>query len=59
MKTQEYVKQFKLDREHYNFNREKFMEALGQNWGHDYGMQKNAGAIHLWKILACHQRTAG
>lgn len=32
MKTQEYVKQFKLDREHYNFNREKFMEALGQEF---------------------------
>lgn len=32
MKTQEYVKQFKLDREHYNFNREKFIEALGQEF---------------------------
>lgn len=32
MKTQEYVKQFKLDREHYNFNREKFMEAFGQEF---------------------------
>ena len=30
MKTNEYVKQFKLDRENYNFNREKFMEAFGQ-----------------------------
>ena len=32
MKTLEYVKQFKLDREHYNFNREKFMEAFGQEF---------------------------
>lgn len=32
MKTQEYVKQFKLDREHYNFNREKFMGAFGQEF---------------------------
>lgn len=32
MKTQEYVKQFKLDREHYNFNREKFMEAFGHEF---------------------------
>lgn len=32
MKTQEYVEQFKLDREHYNFNREKFMEAFGQEF---------------------------
>lgn len=32
MKTQEYVKQFKLDREHYNFNREKFMETFGQEF---------------------------
>lgn len=32
MKTQEYVKQFKLDREHYDFNREKFMEAFGQEF---------------------------
>lgn len=32
MKTQEYVKQFKLDREHYNFNRGKFMEAFGQEF---------------------------
>lgn len=32
MKTQEYVKQFKLDREHYNFNREKFIEAFGQEF---------------------------
>lgn len=32
MKTQEYVKQFKLDREHYNFNRKKFMEAFGQEF---------------------------
>lgn len=32
MKTQEYVRQFKLDREHYNFNRKKFMEAFGQEF---------------------------
>lgn len=32
MKTQEYVKQFKLDREHYDFNREKFMKAFGQEF---------------------------
>lgn len=32
MKTQEYVKQFKLDQEHYNFNRKKFMEAFGQEF---------------------------
>lgn len=32
MKTREYVKQFKLDREHYNFNREKFMETFGQEF---------------------------
>lgn len=32
MKTQEYVKQFKLDREHYNFNRGKFMDAFGQEF---------------------------
>lgn len=32
MKTREYIKQFKLDREHYNFNREKFMEAFGQEF---------------------------
>ena len=32
MKTKEYVKQFKLDREHYNFNREKFIEAFGQEF---------------------------
>lgn len=32
MKTQEYVKQFKLDREHYNFNRGKFIEAFGQEF---------------------------
>lgn len=31
MKTNEYVKQFKLDKENYNFNREKFMEAFGRN----------------------------
>lgn len=30
MKTNEYVKQFKLDKENYNFNRKKFMEAFGQ-----------------------------
>lgn len=30
MKTNEYVKQFKLDKENYNFNREKFMKAFGQ-----------------------------
>lgn len=32
MKTKGYVKQFKLDREHYNFNREKFVEAFGQEF---------------------------
>lgn len=32
MKTQRYVEQFKLDRKHYNFNREKFMEAFGQEF---------------------------
>lgn len=32
MKTSEYVKQFKLDKENYNFNREKFMEAFGQEF---------------------------
>lgn len=32
MKTQEYVRQFKLDREHYNFNREKFMGAFGHEF---------------------------
>lgn len=32
MKTQEYIKQFKLDREHYNFNRGKFMVAFGQEF---------------------------
>lgn len=32
MKTQEYIKQFKLDREHYNFNRGKFIEAFGQEF---------------------------
>lgn len=32
MKTQEYIKQFKLDREHYHFNREKFIEAFGQEF---------------------------
>lgn len=32
MKTNEYVKQFKLDRENYNFNREKFMKAFGQEF---------------------------
>lgn len=32
MKTAEYVKQFKLDKPHYNFNREKFMEAFGQEF---------------------------
>lgn len=32
MKSQEYVKQFKLDREHYNFNREKFIKAFGQEF---------------------------
>lgn len=32
MKTKEYVKQFKLDKEHYNFNREKFMDAFGQEF---------------------------
>jgi hypothetical protein len=32
VKTQEYIKQFKLDQEHYNFNREKFMEAFGQEF---------------------------
>lgn len=32
MKTQEYVKQFKLDREHYNFNRKKFIEVFGQEF---------------------------
>lgn len=32
MKTNEYVKQFKLDRENYNFNREKFMEAFGKEF---------------------------
>ncbi len=32
MKTAEYVKQFKLDKLHYNFNREKFMEAFGQEF---------------------------
>ena len=28
MKTNEYVKQFKLDRENYNFNREKFKDRI-------------------------------
>lgn len=32
MKTNEYVKKFKLDKENYNFNREKFMEAFGQEF---------------------------
>lgn len=32
MKTQEYVKQFKLDVPNYQFNREKFMEAFGQEF---------------------------
>lgn len=32
METKEYVKQFKLDRENYNFNREKFMEAFSQEF---------------------------
>lgn len=32
MKTNEYVKQFKLDKENYNFNREKFIEAFGQEF---------------------------
>lgn len=32
MKTAGYVKQFKLDKLHYNFNREKFMEAFGQEF---------------------------
>lgn len=32
MKTNEYVKQFKLDRENYNFNRKKFMEAFSQEF---------------------------
>lgn len=32
MKTNEYVKQFKLDRENYNFNQKKFMEAFGQEF---------------------------
>lgn len=32
MKTQEYVKQFKLDVPNYKFNREKFMEAFGQEF---------------------------
>lgn len=32
MKTNEYIKQFKLDRENYNFNRKKFMEAFGQEF---------------------------
>lgn len=32
MKTAEYVKQFKLDKPHYNFNREKFIEAFGQEF---------------------------
>lgn len=32
MKTREYVNQFKLDQEHYNFNRKKFMEAFGQEF---------------------------
>lgn len=32
MKTNEYVKQFKLDREDYNFNRKKFMKAFGQEF---------------------------
>lgn len=32
MKTAEYVKQFKLDTPNYNFNREKFMKAFGQEF---------------------------
>lgn len=32
MKTNEYIKQFKLDRENYNFNREKFMKTFGQEF---------------------------
>lgn len=32
MKTAEYVKQFKLDKPNYNFNREKFMEAFSQEF---------------------------
>jgi len=32
MKTNEYVKQFKLDKENHNFNRKKFMEAFGQEF---------------------------
>lgn len=32
MKTAEYVKQFKLDKPNYNLNREKFMEAFGQEF---------------------------
>lgn len=32
MKTQEYVKEFKLDVPNYQFNREKFMDAFGQEF---------------------------
>lgn len=32
MKTQEYVKQFKLNVPNYQFNREKFMEVFGQEF---------------------------
>lgn len=32
MKTNEYVKQFKLDRENYNSTGKKFMEAFGQEF---------------------------
>lgn len=32
MKTQQYVKEFKFDRPNYKFNREKFMDAFGNEF---------------------------
>lgn len=63
MKTAEYVKQFKLDKPNYNFNREKFMEAFGQEFKDRIEAMitacKKYRCSSPMKIPVCHQRTAG
>lgn len=64
MKTAEYVKQFKLDKPNYNFNREKFMGAFGQEFKDRIeamitACKKMQVQFTYEKFLPCHQRTAG
>ena len=54
MKTNEYVKQFKLDRENYNFNREKFMEAFGQEF--KYRIEAMITACQKMKVQFTYEK---